>query len=129
MAIAKADALGSTVQSLAITTSSTSSCTSLLSRELCASELSFQCAWSTIDFSDRPQWPWTCGRQPNQKLVQFFPTNERLSLLLSIIMGLQHALVMMVGLVFAPVAVAALAPPGTTVPQCMHLVSRRFHDT
>ena len=58
--------------------------------------------------------------------MQFFPLNERLSLLMALIMGLQHAMVIMVGLMFAPVAVAALAPPGSTIPQCTCAIIRIF---
>lgn len=120
--IARVNVPGCTAQLSAIMTSSTSSCAFVVV-EWCR-------AWvreptpTSEDDPHRPQWPWACGRQPNRQLVQFFPTNERLSLFLASIMGLQHSLVMMVGLVFAPVSVAALALPGTTVPQCTHCITR-----
>ena len=54
----------------------------------------------------QPQWPW-CLKKVH-KGPPFFPANEPLSLLVAAVMGLQHALAMVGGIVTPPLIIGYL---------------------
>ena len=60
----------------------------------------------TVHVAVQPQWPW-CLKQAH-KGPPFFPTDEVLAVFVAAVMGLQHALAMVGGIVTPPLIIGYL---------------------
>lgn len=59
-----------------------------------------------VDFAVQPQWPW-CLKTAH-KGPPFFPKDEVLAVFVAAVMGLQHALAMVGGIVTPPLIIGYL---------------------
>ncbi|GAQ90200.1 xanthine/uracil transporter [Klebsormidium nitens] len=69
------------------------------------------CIFGNYDYGSMcmPRWPWCTGRFPNLKPTpqRFFPVDEPLPWMLALLMGFQHAVAMIGGIIVPPLLISA----------------------